>query len=101
MPHPKVTAMKNEAMVKQQPSTSVYRIPVPKASTGQASQQQVIVVDGSDEETELWVTRSLNLPAERRNGWVVAWILETHHREAFVVEATGKQHMQNVSERQV
>ena len=85
----KVAAIKNEVMVKQQPSSSAYRIPVPKASTVQARQQQVIVVDDSDEETELWVTRSLNLRAERRNGWVVAWILETHHREAFLLAATG------------
>ena len=87
--------MKKEVMAKQQPSSSVYRIRVPKASIVQTRQQQVIVVDDSDEETELWVTRSLNLPAERRNGWVVAWILETHHRETFVLAATTR----SVSER--
>ena len=81
--------MRKEVMAKQPSSSSGYRIPVPKAATDQTRQQQVAVVDDSDEDTELWVTRSLNLPAERRNGWVVAWILETHHREAFVLAATG------------
>ena len=88
--HAKVTTMREQVMAKQPSSSSGYRIPVPKAATDQTRQQQVVVLDDSDEDAELWVTRSLKLPAERRNGWVVAWILETHHREAFVLAATGK-----------
>ena len=37
----------------------------------------------------LWITRSVNLPEEKQNGWVVAWIIESHFSEQLVSQATG------------
>ena len=41
-------------------------------------------------EEHFWITRSVNLPEEKRNGWVVAWIIESHFSEQPVSQATGK-----------
>ena len=79
-----------QAKAKQPLGQSGFTVPIPKMATAPVRPQQVILVEDSDAEEELWITRSLKLPAERRNGWVVAWIIETHHREAFVLSATGK-----------
>ena len=40
-----------------QASSPVHRIPVPKATPLKGSVQQAVVLDSSEEEAELWVTR--------------------------------------------
>ena len=37
-----------------------------------------------------WITRSPNPPDERKNGWVLAWIVESYYNEEAVARATGK-----------
>ena len=63
------------------------KIPVPKASPTNVGPPSSI--DGSDENL-WWISKSLHLPAERRNGWVLAWIIETHFNEQVVVRACEK-----------
>ena len=38
-----------------------------------------------------WISQSANLPADRRNGWVVSWIFESFQKEALVAAACEKE----------
>ena len=49
-----------------------------------------MVADGTDESL-WWITRSLRLPDDRRNGWVIAWIVESQFKEDMVAQASGKE----------
>ena len=59
-----------------------HKVPVPKASSSSRCPDEV-TVDGSDD-SQWWIARSLSLPAERRNGWVISWIIETHFNWVIV-----------------
>ena len=37
-----------------------------------------------------WLSRSHNLPEDRRNGWVVSWIFESFQKEEFVTTACNQ-----------
>ena len=65
-----------------------HSVPVPKASYSHSS-AGITEVDGQDG-SQWWIARSLTLPAERRNGWVISWIIETHFNEEVVVKACEK-----------
>ena len=71
------------------PITWKRTVPVPKASSSRMRTEEV-TVDGSDD-SQCWIARSLSLPAERRNGWVISWIIETHFNESVVVQACEKE----------
>ena len=70
------------------PIAWTHSIPVPKASCSRPS-TDISEVDGHDD-SQWWTARSLTLPAERRDGWVISWIIETHFNEEVVVQACEK-----------
>ena len=68
----------------------VHTVPVPKQSgiprQTQSTEQDYAVPDPD----QWWISTCLQLPDDRRNGWVLAWIVEAHFKEHVVVEACGK-----------
>ena len=46
--------------------------------------------EASDSTARWWISRSTNLPEERRNGWVVSWISKSFQKEELVAAACEK-----------
>ena len=82
-PRVKVQAKPKPAFSPQIPPMSV---PIPKASIARPQ----TVAMGNDPEM-WWITKSLRLEDDRRNGWVVAWIVESHFKEDLISAASGKE----------
>ena len=49
-----------------------------KAPTGPMQIQITQPAPPVDAESSMWISRSLELPVEKRNGWVLSWIVESH-----------------------
>ena len=65
-------------------------ISVPKQPMKPRQDQGMEQEDVVEDPNQWWISKSLRLPDDRRNGWVLAWIIETHFKEHVVVEACGK-----------
>ena len=63
------------------------QVPTPKRVSTQANPPHVVK---ASEDTQWWIQKSLHLPEDRRNGWVIAWVIETHFNEHTFVEACEK-----------
>ena len=73
------------------PSTyPAHAIPVPKQGSTPRQIQNPAQGHAVPDPDQWWISKSLELPDDRRNGWVLAWIIETHFKEHVVVEACGK-----------